>query len=207
MPLRFPVEIMNKPSLLISLIFSALLAACASQPENVVLLPGPDGQTGSLQVIAKDQPPLVLDKAYQSADVGRSHSEVTQLDSQAARARFADALAVQPPPPQRFIIYFREGSDELTQTSQREFADIPREIALRPTPDVVVIGHTDTVGKMEDNDLLARRRAEKMREILIKAGVAAENIQATGRGERELLVKTPDETDEPRNRRVEILVR
>jgi flagellar motor protein MotB len=37
--------------------------------------------------------------------------------------------------------------------------------------------------------------------------VAVDRIVATGRGENDLLVRTPDETAEPRNRRVEIMVR
>ena len=46
-----------------------------------------------------------------------------------------------------------------------------------------------------------------MKSFLVQIGIPAERITTAGRGERELLVRTPDETDEPRNRRVEINVR
>jgi outer membrane protein OmpA-like peptidoglycan-associated protein len=51
------------------------------------------------------------------------------------------------------------------------------------------------------------RRAERVRSELEKLGVAAASITVLGRGERQLLVPTPDERHEPRNRRVEIEVR
>jgi len=42
---------------------------------------------------------------------------------------------------------------------------------------------------------------------MVERGIPADRIQARGRGERELLVRTADEVREPRNRRVEINVR
>ena len=57
------------------------------------------------------------------------------------------------------------------------------------------------------NDALAQQRAEAVRAELIRRGVAPESIQASGRGKRDLLIPTADGIAEPRNRRVEILVR
>ncbi len=81
------------------------------------------------------------------------------------------------------------------------------EIAKHPVPDIVVIGHTDSVGSDTFNDALALRRAETVRAMLIGRGLAPDSIVAVGRGKRELLVPTPDGVAEPRNRRVEIVVR
>ena len=71
----------------------------------------------------------------------------------------------------------------------------------------MVIGHTDRVGAVPYHDTLSLRRAERVRDELVKVGIAAERIRVAGRGEREPLVATPDEVAEPRNRRVEITVR
>ncbi len=43
--------------------------------------------------------------------------------------------------------------------------------------------------------------------MLIEAGFPADKMEIAGRGERELLVPTANEVDEPRNRRVEINIR
>ena len=91
----------------------------------------------------------------------------------------------------------------MTADMERVLAEVKR----RPAPDVIVVGQTDRVGQVPDNDRLALRRAEKMRQELLRQGLPADSVQAAGRGEREPLVLTADEVAEPRNRRVEMLVR
>jgi outer membrane protein OmpA-like peptidoglycan-associated protein len=71
----------------------------------------------------------------------------------------------------------------------------------------MVIGHTDRVGNAEGNDKLSLTRAEGLRDLLIESGVPADKLEAVGRGERDPLVPTADDVDEPKNRRVEINVR
>ena len=53
-----------------------------------------------------------------------------------------------------------------------------------------MIGHTDRVGAVPYNDTLSLRRAERVRDELVKVGVASERIRVEGRGEREPLVQT-----------------
>ena len=77
----------------------------------------------------------------------------------------------------------------------------------RPVPEVVVIGHTDTTGTPASNFELGLKRATMVRALLVEAGLDAASIEVTSHGEAVLLVKTPDETYEPRNRRVEITIR
>jgi outer membrane protein OmpA-like peptidoglycan-associated protein len=73
--------------------------------------------------------------------------------------------------------------------------------------DIVITGHTDTVGAGASNDVLSAQRAQQVRQILIDRQFPAERIEAAGRGERDLAVPTADEVEEPRNRRVAIEVR
>src|SRR2546427_395353 len=89
---------------------------------------------------------------------------------------------------------------------------LPKAVVQRPPDETVVVlpspdGHTGTVGDPERNDLLSARRAERVKGFLIEIGIPGAQIQTAGRGERELLVPTADNIDEPRNRRVEINVR
>jgi OmpA-OmpF porin, OOP family len=80
-------------------------------------------------------------------------------------------------------------------------------LAKRPGAEVQITGHTDTVGSGSDNDALSLKRAQEIREALAVQGLNLTITRAVGRGERELLAPTPDNTAEPRNRRVEIIVR
>ena len=105
------------------------------------------------------------------------------------------------------MLYFEAGGNVLTQESQAALASIRKEIAERPASEVMVIGHTDRVGNAELSDKLSLTRAEGIRDLLIESGVAVDKLEAVGRGERDPLVPTADDVDEPKNRRVEINVR
>lgn len=197
---------MNKNFCLLA-IFVLWLAACAGPRETYVLLPDAEGKTGTLTVTPKSGPPLQIAGAYATATATSGKAAPAKTDEQATKEMFAEALSAQPQQPLRFTLYFREGSDELTVESKQKIEEVFTAVRQRPAPDIVVVGHTDRVGQVADNDRLALRRAEKIRGDLIRQGIAAENVQAAGRGEREPLVPTADEIAEPRNRRVEILVR
>jgi outer membrane protein OmpA-like peptidoglycan-associated protein len=72
---------------------------------------------------------------------------------------------------------------------------------------VSVIGHTDTMGQAKANVALGLTRARFVRNLLVDAGLDPGTIEVLSHGESALLIRTPDETPEPRNRRVEITVR
>lgn len=186
---------------------AGLLSACAGPREYFSIMPDRDGKTGQLLVTPRQGAPLALDQTNSSARVRGGEASPAKLSEAELKEMYQDALAAQPLAPARFLLYFVEGGDTLTEDSQRELDKVLAEIKQRPAPDLIVVGHTDRVGSVADNDRLARRRAEKVRDQLIGQGLPGENIAASGRGEREPLVATPDEVAEARNRRVEILVR
>jgi two-component system sensor histidine kinase/response regulator len=77
----------------------------------------------------------------------------------------------------------------------------------RPAADVSITGHTDTVGKAELNEAIALKRAQAISDLLKQNGMQPFALTVGSHGKRNLLVPTPDETPEPRNRRVEVSVR
>lgn len=186
---------------------AALLSACAGPREYFSVLPDREGKTGKVVVTPRQGTPLTLDQNTTSARVRGGEAAPAKLSEAELKEMYKDALDAQPLAPTRFRLYFVEGGDTLTAESQREMEKVLAEIKQRPAPDLIVVGHTDRVGLVADNDRLALRRAEAVRAQLIGQGFAADSISASGRGEREPLVDTPDEIAEPRNRRVEILVR
>jgi outer membrane protein OmpA-like peptidoglycan-associated protein len=129
---------------------------------------------------------------------------VTQED---VNRSFGAALAAQPPKAVSFTLYFDSNSTEVAPNSRAALESVLKEVGKRQAVEVQVTGHTDRVGNVADNDRLSLQRAEAVRAILIKRGIAATFIRAVGRGEREPLIPTADEQFEARNRRVEIIVR
>jgi outer membrane protein OmpA-like peptidoglycan-associated protein len=175
--------------------------------ELVVVLPSADGHVGMV-VVERDGERAVLNQAYAASRISDGGTPVVrQLESSAVRSAFSVALMALPELPTTFLVYFNEGTDELTPESRVEFQKILAELRERGAPDIVVIGHTDRLATDEYNDRLSLMRAERVRHELIKLGIPAARIQAAGRGEREPVVRTADGIAEPRNRRVEINVR
>ena len=191
---------------LAALVLAATLAACATQSGTVVLLPEQGGRDAAVTV-RQGERTLVLDRPYAAADLTSSGPQATTSSAAEVQARYGAALAAQPMRPTSFTLYFVENTDTLTEASQRTLDGVIAEIARYPVPDIVVVGHTDLVGTDDFNDALARKRAESVRTVLIARGIASDNVVAVGRGKREPAVPTADGVAEPRNRRVEILVR
>jgi len=189
-----------------AVVAAMLLVACAGPKETVVLLPNPAGQDTAVTVTQGTRQ-VVLAQPYAGARLGPNGAEAFPSNAQQVRAQYGPALAAQPLPPAQFTLFFVEGKDEFTDESKRIVDSVFAEIAKRPVADVIVIGHTDTVGNDAANDALSRQRAEVVRAAFAARGLASDKVVTIGRGKRELAVSTGDGVAEPRNRRVEILVR
>lgn len=193
----------------------AALAACAAPPPPpppqsttlVVLVPDAGGKVGAVSVkSAKGE--TVIDSAYASAVTTGQAAPVTGSSSAAqVRETFGASAAALPQPPVSYTLHFLEGRDEYTPESRQTIETVLNELAKRSAAEIAVIGHTDRVGALEYNDRLSLQRAERVRADFLRRGVAQGAISVAGRGEREPLVATPDESPEPRNRRVEINIR
>ena len=197
---------------LVALFLAAIVAAgCACKapvtPALFVVVPSSDGHVGKI-VVRHGAETRVIDTAWSGQRVtGEGTVEAAKLSEAQVLQEFGATLSALPGRPTSFMLYFLEGKDELTTESQEELERVFAELKRRPLPDIVVIGHTDTVGGLTYNDKLSLARAERMREMMVGLGIPEDRVQAAGRGKRELLVPTEDNISEPRNRRVEINVR
>jgi len=196
----------------IAILFTAsivlALSACGTR-SLVVLIPDPDGNVGQV-VVANEGGQQVLNEANQSVRVTDRKTppgEVTKLNPGEISSVFADVLAAQPPQPARFILYFVNDSTELVRESKSLVPHIIQTIRKRGSVDIVISGHTDTVATKTHNHKLGLKRAKALHDILLANGVAAASISVTSHGEGNPLIKTADNVAEPRNRRVEIVIR
>ncbi len=192
----------------IALWVTLVLAYPRPSQETVVLLPDAEGKVGTIVVETANGKQVVLNSAYATArtsPAGTLTHETAKEDE--VRQTFRSALAAQPQKPASFTLYFDTGSDDLTASMKPEIERVLAEMKRRETAEITVIGHTDLVGASEANDELSVMRAERVKAILVQAGVPAERISVVGRGKREPAVRTSQGVDEPRNRRVVIEVR
>jgi outer membrane protein OmpA-like peptidoglycan-associated protein len=193
-------------SIVAALALAAAVAGCAPRSERIILLPERDGRSTAV-IVRQGGREVKLDQPYAAAELSYADPWSYRASDAEVKATFKDALAAQPSRAAYFTLNFKENSSELTEDSKMVFESVLADLKQRSVVDVVVVGHTDAVGSDAFNDDLARKRADSIRDALLARGLAASDVVATGRGKRELLVPTADGIAEPRNRRVEIVVR
>lgn len=124
------------------------------------------------------------------------HVEIPHEDIEFPTASF-DIPVDQAPRLDRVVMQVQ---DELNKF-RKELGDPRAEIDAQ----LYVAGYTDTVGKATDNDVLSRKRAASIARYFWSAGVGIPIFYA-GFGEHGLAVATPDDTDEPKNRRARYIL-
>jgi OOP family OmpA-OmpF porin len=128
------------------------------------------------------------------------------------RDRFWAALAeveaalkpMMEPPARDYLIFFDWDKSAIRSDAASVLDEVVSAMRALNSTKVNLIGFTDTSGDANYNQGLSVRRANSAREYLELRGVRADAIVASGRGENDLLVPTPDGVREEENRRVEI---
>jgi outer membrane protein OmpA-like peptidoglycan-associated protein len=151
-----------------------------------------------------------LEQPYQAVHLERADvapSAPFTINQQEVRRTFGSLLDALPPAEVSFLLYFSQASDSLTAESRGTLPRIFEAIRERHSTAISVIGHTDTTGSAQTNYQLGLRRAQAVVEILRQQGAADADFTVESHGDADLLVKTGPGVDEPRNRRVEVIVR
>lgn len=198
-----------KHLVLIFSITAILVAGCAKKENMIIVMPDQKGQTGELQ-LDNDKGITRLDQPGQLLLVGDDRSmEISQkgLAEQTQNDLFGDALEMSPKPPTFYLLYFDTNALSLDPYSSHTLKKVIRDIQGRENKDIVVIGHTDRTGKKDYNMALSIKRAVFIRDLLIKNGVDPSVIETISHGEGNPLIQTPDNQAEPKNRRVEVVIR
>lgn len=184
------------------------LGLTAQPTSTVVLLPDADGKAGAVELrTAKAR--QSLDTPFASATSNARGRFINRTEEgQVVQQRFASTLAARPGVPISFVLVFEFGSaQDVAPAFQPVLQQLLAQAANYPAPEITVIGHTDRVGSVTDNDRLSLERAQTVRDLLVQAGVDPATITIAGRGEREPAVATDDEVPRAENRRVEINLR
>ncbi|MGH1461190.1 MAG: OmpA family protein [Neptuniibacter sp.] len=181
---------------------------CVAPPHREVYMVMPEeGKEGTVVVTLAEGREVVLHGDYSAMSVVGADERVYTGNEEELRKEFGSAVSALPLAPLVSRLNFITGTSALTPESENKADAIYSNVLKRQAVEVHVVGHTDTVGGDDLNEKLSLKRAEAVRGSLIELGVPADAIKVSGAGETELLVETPDNSDEPLNRRVEINVR
>lgn len=130
--------------------------------------------------------------------------------------RVAQAPARKPAPPpappaqERLVlrgVNFATDSAEIDPASAVVLDVAADQLRGRPGVSVVVEGHTDSTGSDAHNQALSQRRADAVRQYLVRKGVPAERLTARGFGESNPIASNDTADGRAMNRRVELEVK
>jgi len=176
--------------------------------DKVCLLSDDDGKVGKVFVRTDNSEKIIDKEKYFIKIKDNTISDPILIKEEDFQKWYGNLLASEPARPKSFILYFETGSDNLTSESLQTLEQILEEIKKGKYTELEIIGHTDTVGKKEVNYNLGLKRAETTKNILLSKDIGNNlNIEISSLGEDFPLIPTPDETDEPKNRRVEIILK
>lgn len=102
---------------------------------------------------------------------------------------------------------FEPGDAELTAGSAATLDLAATALAARPELAVLIVGHSDNRGSLEENVLLSRRRAEAVRDALVARGIGPARLEAHGAGFLSPIAANASEEGRALNRRVELVLR
>lgn len=185
------------------------LSGCCGPRNVVVLLPDRDGNVGAIEM-SNAHGSLLVDKAGEGISItSRSSTPKASafMSPEDIRKTFKEALGAEPIAPQSFLLYFETGGVKLTTESQEALSQILEVIRKRQSKDISVIGHSDSSGSKKLNYIISTNRAEHVRDILIADGIAETTLHVSSHGEGNPLIPTVDNVSEPKNRRVEVVIR
>ena len=121
-----------------------------------------------------------------------------------------DAVAAAPPPAApmapSFMVFFDWDRSNLSAQALSTIKQAADVYKTKGSARITATGHTDKSGPESYNMALSLRRANTVKDALVREGVPATAIAVVGRGESQPLVQTADGVREPQNRRVEIVI-
>ncbi len=143
------------------------------------------------------------------AGVNWSNNNAAVLAS--VQVKFGAVAAPPPPPPPAvtppsFMVFFDWDRSNLSQQALVTIKQAADAFKAKGSARITATGHTDTSGPEAYNMALSLRRANAVKDALVREGVPPQAITVIGKGETQLLVPTADGVREPQNRRVEIVI-
>ncbi|MDP3300868.1 MAG: OmpA family protein [Sulfuricurvum sp.] len=195
---------------LISVGVILLLPFLASNPKTTVILLDNNLTKSAVDVTTDAGKVSIEEPYYLTKLVAKSEKplSVEKGDEAAILEKYKDTLNALPSKPVSTLFYFEQGTADLTQSSKDQVDALMQLIVSREQPVAIdIIGHSDRAGAADKNYELALERANAVKSFLAEQHVTMEHLSVTSSGENDPIIVTEDGVSEPKNRRVEVIVR
>ncbi len=188
-------------------LFTLVFADIATSSKSSMVILAENGKKSSI-TINTGKSEAVIDKPNSYMKLSQDkQSEIKEISEEELYKRFKNVISHTPKKPVSILLYFKKGTNVLTDDSKHKIDDILKEIKSRKSVDLNVIGHTDTVGSSKINAKLSLKRAAYIKDMLVQKKIKYNSLEVSSYGENDLLVQTKDNVAEPKNRRVEVFIK
>ena len=147
--------------------------------------------------------PTVAGTYWNNNNISAARQRAVEVRLGRRRRRRRRRRSVTPP---SFMVFFDWDRSNLSPQALATIKQAADAFKTKGNARITATGHTDTSGPEAYNMALSLRRANAVKDALVREGVPAQAITVIGRGEQGLLVQTGDGVREPQNRRVEIVI-
>ncbi|PID49782.1 MAG: hypothetical protein CR991_04800 [Proteobacteria bacterium] len=103
-------------------------------------------------------------------------------------------------------LYFESGSDQLNAASQEQVKVIAALLHHYTDKHILLQGHTDNTGNLEENTLLSLRRSNTVKKALTQLGIDPKRIQIEGMGSLKPIASNDTKEGREQNRRLELMI-
>jgi outer membrane protein OmpA-like peptidoglycan-associated protein len=97
-------------------------------------------------------------------------------------------------------------ADRVRPEAEQNLRNLATTLTRYRDTDLLIVGHTDSVGSDFYNQGLSERRARSVSDFLVTQGVLVGRLHSTGRGEMEPLGSNTTDSGRQANRRVEVAI-
>ena len=151
--------------------------------------------------------PKYLDKNYRVKVTADKH---IYLEGAVSDIYGSDTYLLEPIVPKKEWIlknmYFATNKTEILPMSEESLKTLYDFLKQNPRVRIKIIGHTDSVGTDQANQILSEGRSASVKNEMVKRGIKADRIETEGRGESEPIDTNDTEEGRQNNRRVVIQV-
>ena len=201
---RFATPVLPAPAMHVDLgdyRFIAAQRSVGGEVELVSLLASRSSAAGFIQVIrvgAADSAPVAASGAPAVRAVRVMNPTITGDLAQSLEAQGRFVLA---------DLAFETGSAQLGEATFASLQDLADYLIANPDRTVALVGHTDSVGSLDGNIALSKRRAGSVLERLVTAyDIPRSQLEAEGMGYLAPIATNVSEEGREANRRVEVII-
>lgn len=195
---------------LLVIVALAALPLWMHHPKKTTVVLLDNGSTHNAVLVSSNTGNVLVDHPYSYTTLSANNQNPASLkkgDPKKIQDHFSNELHVLPQKPDSLLFYFEAGSSILSESSQNQLNTLLALIQKHEPAAIDIIGHSDRSGDIKLNDTIALQRAQSVKKYLLDHNVTLTRLSVVSHGENDPLIFTEDGVSEPRNRRVEVVVR